>query len=609
MTKPTLFNRPHLARSLLAVVLLTVVLLSGNAAAEPFRKVPDSGVLLKVVAASEGVVATAGPGTAAAAFELELLRPYFVTDERSGHYLIAKSQAARSRRGWVEKARVRPWNTREGLDLDATVFLADDRPWLAAWHDRAGLEAYARTGDKDRHGPSYRARLDRSSLPEKLRPYPLLDQGRVETLTGDEKTIYHVLIPAQLDSGKVTTSLSPAEIEEVLAAVSFCIVFDATASMEEYAREMAATITRLLEQIPKEARRVRAGLVLFRDRFDDQPLLIMEPGPLGDAATVLAKNAGKMAGGGDGAEPVLDAALLAITEYPWKRARSSEKRILVLVANEDAKPETVGLAKSVEPGLDAAQVADRLVRKGVTVFALQAGPADGGNLRSTLSTLAVRTGGEHYPYSGDAASYDRGFASHIKGLIHDTVLRSAAEARRVAAAAVTSGERSVVPLHVLDPRLRARLERAGATVIAGGSTLVVEPAWMFERKDLHLKKILIDKRTVEWLVLVFNLLADSALDVTALRHGVRELVQAFLGERIEAGTELQELVEKRLGLHFRTNLLGMSLEGFGAMPATERRLLQKRIETAGTRLSRFLETATPRFERSASIWMPVSILP
>lgn len=589
--------------------LLAVLVLAATATAETFRTVPGSAVLLKVVAASEGVAVTTRPGTSTTAFELELLRPYFVADERADHYLIADSQTAHSRRGWVGKDHVRPWSTREGLDLDATVFLADDRPWLAAWHDRAALEAYARTGDKDRHGPSYRTRLDRASLPEKLRPYPLLDQGRVETLTGDERTIYHVLIPARLDSGKVTTPLSPAEIEEALATVSFCIVFDATTSMEDYAREMATTINRLLDQIPKEVRRVRAGLVLFRDRFDEEPFLVLEPGPLEEAAAALARHARTMAGGGDSAEPVLDAALLSITEFPWRVDRSTEKRILVLVANEDAKLETVGLAKSIKPGLDAAEVADRLFRKGVTVFALQAGPLDRGNLGSTLSALAVSTGGEYYSYSGDADSYDRGFASHVKGLIRDTVLRSAAEARRVAAAAVASGDSSVLPLHVLDPGLRARLERAGATVTKGGRAIFVEPAWMFEQKDLHQKKILIDKNTVEWLVLFFNLLADSALDAASLGHGVRELVQAFLGERIEPGTELQEVVEKSLGLHFRTLLLGMSLESFAAMPEDDRRLLQDRIATAGARLSRFLETAAPRFERSPAVWMPISILP
>ena len=147
MTTPPTLTRRAAPRGVLLALLLAA---SAVADAGPFRTVAGSTILLKVVAATDGVRATVRPDTTATAFELELLRPYFVVEERDGYYLVAESQAERSRRGWVETARVRTWSTREGLDLDATAFLADERPWLAAWHERTALEAYARTGDRRR---------------------------------------------------------------------------------------------------------------------------------------------------------------------------------------------------------------------------------------------------------------------------------------------------------------------------------------------------------------------------------------------------------------------------------------------------------------------------
>ncbi len=53
MMKPTPLDRPVLAGWLLALLLV-----AGSAGAKTFRKVPGSAVLLKIVAAAEGVAAT-----------------------------------------------------------------------------------------------------------------------------------------------------------------------------------------------------------------------------------------------------------------------------------------------------------------------------------------------------------------------------------------------------------------------------------------------------------------------------------------------------------------------------------------------------------------------
>ncbi len=99
------------------------------------------------------------------------------------------------------------------------------------------------------------------------------------------------------------------------------VVFDATGSMEEFALETANAIIAALENMPKEAREKSSlGFVFYRDAGDEENLVEITPMPLKDAANVLRKATDLMSGGGDVAEPVLDAVYCASHLYDWGQA-------------------------------------------------------------------------------------------------------------------------------------------------------------------------------------------------------------------------------------------------------------------------------------------------
>ena len=176
---------------------------------------------------------------------------------------------------------------------------------------------------------------------------------------------------------------------------------------------------------------------------------------------------------------------------------------------------------------------------------------------------------------------------------------------------VIPGDRgfSVLPLKTLDNELISRLQEAAREFDITEGGLVVREGWMFEQGDLYQERVLMEKGTLEQLITFFSLLADSSISCDDLRNGVRENLKAMLGEEIDDRAEVQELIEKKLGVHFRTTLMSFSLEYLCALSPRERLQLQGRIGEAGGKLSNFLEVATAEFNKTPRVWMKLSYLP
>lgn len=606
------FRLPRL-RAILSLGLLGFVALPlAVMAEETFVKVPGTAVIKKVVAASDNIHASSSKGDGDEAFQLEVLKPYFVLAEDDGWVQVTDQQASGGRLGFVSARQVIEWNSREGLHFQPSVLSFDERPEVKVWKDRATIEQYANTGNIKTYGPSYaEEKLISRALPKELIPYPILDSAMISTVTGSDKRVYHALIPAYVPHATVETNLSDDEIREVLSNVTFCVVFDATGSMEPHAREMAATIETLLRSLGAQAGNVRVGFVFFRDTDDSNPVEIFKPATIDVAVNRLRDMAGKMAGGGDAAEPVLDAAVIAASEFDWAGGdQTGSRRAAIVVLNADAKTTTVGLGGRVGRGQDASEVAHLLSTKFIRVFALQAGSDDGGSLRKVLGKLANDTGGEFYAHGVDSTGLSRSFSSNVKNLMEGTTTGAVTEARAVADTAIP-GDRgfTVLPLKVLDSEIISRLQEAAREFNITEGGLVIREGWMFEQDDLYQEQVLIEKETIEQLITFFSLLSDSSVSCDDLRSGVRENLKAMLGEEIDDRAELQELIEKKLGIHFRTTLMGFSLEYLCGLSPKERLQLQKRIGEAGGKLSSFLEVATADFNKKPQAWMKLSYLP
>ena len=86
-----------------------------------------------------------------------------------------------------------------------------------------------------------------------------------------------------------------------------------------------------------------------------------------DATKAMAEVATEeyMKGGGDDAEPVLDAVYIANHLFPWAESDQG-RRVVIAVLNGDAKPMTTGkIDDRVPPGLEPAKIASDLAADGI----------------------------------------------------------------------------------------------------------------------------------------------------------------------------------------------------------------------------------------------------
>lgn len=579
-----------------------------------FLRAKDSALLLKVVGRSDNIPIVEAPGSENALFTMEPLKPYFVLEDAGNSFQVASSQEDESSQGFVAKAEVESWNTREGLHFVDRTFNQNRRRTVTAWKTRDRIQDFFETGDGKAFGPTFKEQGQTRIGNYGIIPYPLLDTLKLEKADGSTRKIHQVLVPAVVAGTAETPGMDPDQVKAVAGAVTFCVVFDATASMDKYARNFADTIDDMLANIKVDNRLASAGFVLFRDLKDADPFEIVHPMPLKEATGWLKNRAKSMVGGDKPEEPVLDAVSLAQKSFLWNggTAVRGAKRIAIVVANDDAHNETIGLSADITKGESADAVAGNLLRSSIPipVFALQAGNKDGGNLINVLQTLAETTGGEFYPAASNPKEISSDFSRRLENLVSASIDEGNQAFQRIASNVQNrQGGGTVIALNVLDTALRKRLEDAATEFNISEGGLLVETAWVFEDPTLYREKILIEKELLEDLVRFFNVMTDSTLDTSSLKESTANLLEALTGEKVPPGEEVQELLELRLGVHFTTNLLSFELDQLAALGSEERGLLQDNIRDAAGALADFLDMNTSRFNTEPRIWMPVSYLP
>lgn len=196
------------------------------------------------------------------------------------------------------------------------------------------------------------------------------------------------LIPAKV----VGADLRPGATSNVTSAVTFCVVFEATTKMAEYAKVFTDTIDEVLAELNIDTGLAAAGFVLMQD-VAKNPFEITHLMPLDKATDWLRHRALTMSDDGDQEEPILDAMVLAQNRFPWN---DGAERIAIVVASNDAKSMTVASVDELTAGLTATDIARQLFEADISVLALQAGSQHHRILIKILSTLATETGGEFY---------------------------------------------------------------------------------------------------------------------------------------------------------------------------------------------------------------------
>lgn len=577
----------------------------------------EYGFVFKVVAGSDKIKTYTDPSATTEAYEMELLQPYFVVCEEGDFYKVTDlpadtvEEAESGAIGFVRADQVYQWTTREALSFSEIAFM-EERPEIVAWDNEAILNKFMETGDKKTNPPAFQEDLESTLVREGARrPYPVLGSD-VRKLRGvADKRVYNVLLPTAITPEGVIDGIDVDDIEKVeraLKSATFVVVFDATGSMENFALETAKAINKGLSALDKEVYEASSmGFVFYRDEDDPEKLVSVAPMPLADAARALEKAAAHMTGGGDIAEPVLDAVYYAGNLYDWGQAG---KRIVFAVLNGDAKPRTTGkIEQRVPADQDTMSIVRGLYENKIPVITVQASADEGPNLRPVLSGLAEETGGSFIKYG--AGLSDREITEKVELHLVAEAVESYEAGEEVLGEMTITSDAVSIPLRVLDGEMLERLRTAGIDFNINPSEggLLVREGYMLENNDLLSPQIQIDKDTLVNLVNLYSVLATTGVDTEAMLLSISEAIAAIAGEDYDPEDTIEEVIEKKLGIQFRSDLLNFDIAFLEAMTPAERLAMTKRIQEASKSLSQYLEANQAKFDDQIAVWMPVAALP
>ncbi len=584
----------------------------------------ENGLIIKVVAGSNKIIAyDAATDSGKEAYKLELMQPYFVICESGDFYKVTDSatdsveEALAGMVGYVPKHQVFVWTTREALAFSKVAFL-EERPEIVAWSDEATLKKFMDSGNKKLAPPAFKENLESTQKREKeTRPYPVLNSRLRKLRKAVDKRVYEVLLPAAIprEAKLVIDKKNIGDVEKVLTGASIVVVFDATGSMTEFALETAEAIIASVKAIKQREEDVKMGFVFFRDRDDKENLVSVPLMNIEDASNALKEVSSLMKGGGDNAEPILDAIYFATHFYPWegdKGQMSGGRRILISVLQGDAKALTEGaIDERVPVGLDVNEIAGTLSEENIPMIAVQAGKGYGENLEVVMQTLADATSGEFIRWDEGATR------KKISGALVKSMTSAATKA-------VTKGKKAIeavkfdfdaghatIPLEVVDGEMLDRLRRNGVdfNIDRGESGILVRKGFILENNDLLEPKFQINKETIQTLINLYSVLGVTGVDSESFLTSAGEAIAALAGEDYNEKDSISEIVKKKLGIEFRSELLNFDLQYLTSLVPAERLKFSKRIQDAGNTLSHYFEAHLSEFDRTPSVWMPVSALP
>lgn len=579
----------------------------------------EDGFIRKIVAGSDRITAGSAPDGGETVFTLELMKPYYVICETADSYRVTDlaaltvAEAETGLTGFVRKDQTHEWPTAEGLAFSDLAFLGG-RPEIVAWDQRDTLLGFMETGDDSANPPSFRENIDATLRREKgARPYPVLASDTGLILGRTERRFFDVLLPAAIRATDAVVLEDGAldAAERALTSATIVIAFDATGSMEDFARAVAVALADAIDTLPPDTTAaLRIGFVFYRDEGDDVPLSAVAAVPLAEASAELQKAAVTMSGGGDDAEPVLDAVHYVAQVYDWPA--DAGKKIIVAVLNDDAKPATTGTLDRegrVPAGIDAIGVARGLFEEGIPVISVQAGPKAGQQLAQVLGTLARETSGTFVPWDEglDSAAMAQAFSAVLQA-------RTVAEidaGRAVVGSVYDFDGAAAIPLEVIDGEKLERLREAGVAfnIAKGDDGILVQQGYMIETPDLLEPHFQIGKDTLLELVNLMSVLSVTGVDSETLRRTVAQSLAAIAGEGLDPGETIAQTLQRQLGVKFKSGLLEFDLDYLDALTPAERTAFARRLQDAAAALDTFLNANLAAFDAGEAVWMPVSTLP
>lgn len=579
------------------------------------------GFVYKIVAGSDKIVAFEDDSGTTEAFQMGLLQPYFVMCESGDYYKVTDipastiDEAESGTVGYVPKEQVYSWPTREALSFSEIAFL-EERTEIVAWNDESVLDKYMETTNIALYPPAFKENLEATLGRERsTRPYPVLGSEEKLFRRKAPKRVYDVLLPAAIKPTDtiVVEKEDVGAVEDALTSATILVVFDATASMEAFALDAAKSISSAIGSLPRDVQEGSTmGFLFYRDDGDAEKLVEVPPLPLSDAAAALEKAAGFMKGGGDAQEPILDALYYASEIYDWSQAG---RKIIIGVLNDDAKPVTTGKLDDkgrVPANLDAFEIGAGLRSANLPTITVQAGPGAGENLLTVLSTIADQSG------DGAFVGYDAagGAGAKVAEQMVNLMTKKAGEAIDKGGNALGELEYDLrgyatIPLETLDGEMLERLRAAGVNfnIDRGEGGVLVQQGYILENDTLLAPEIQIEKETLINLINLYSVLAITGVDEESMLESISEAIAAIAGENYDPNETIEEIVQKKLGIEFRSDLLNFDINYLPALVPAERLAIAKRIQDAATVLGQYLEANLVEFDSQPAVWMPIDVLP
>jgi hypothetical protein len=583
----------------------------------------ENGLLLKVIGGSSNVEAKKVPGGTEAAFTLELLQPYFVICEAGDTWRITDlrtdsvDDAMQGKVGYVDKSQVHLWTTREALAFTPLI-RSKDRPEIAAWDDRGVFDGFMASADSSANPPAFREKIFSGLRGERsYRPYPVIEI-KTERFGGSvDKDTYRVLAPVNLPNREILIGRQLEwTIEDSLAATTIVFALDVTASLGPFIEKLARSIQSTFDRLPESLQnKVKIGFVFFRDKEDSEKIVITPgPVPMPDAAELLSDIAKYgVTGGGDVAEPILDAVYVAAHLYPWTTADKFGlgKRAIIATLAGDAKTITESaIDERVPTGLDAESIGFDLLGSDLPVISVQLGSDDGGDLVKVLSTLAKTSNGHFIEWK--EGQRPEVTADAIADAIKKIAVSNFRDVNRILSAMRSESDAlPTIPLVIVDGAKLDRPRRDGAkfNIEDGKDGVLVREGFMLDNELLLKRQIEIEKSTLQALVKLFSALAIAGADAESLKKSAGEAIAAIASDDYDPKEPIGTLVSKKLGINFNTLLLDFDLDYLIAMPPSERDILLKQIRQATERLDKFLADHQDDLSSLPAIWMDAELLP
>jgi len=173
------------------------------------------------------------------------------------------------------------------------------------------------------------------------------------------------------------------------------------------------------------------------------------------------------------------------------------------------------------------------------------------------------------------------------------------------------GRGAAIPMAPPDSEKVSRLRSSGANLNVdpeqGG--ILVREGFILDNEDLLEPEIQVDKKTLDGLITLFSALGAAVVDVDHMKESASRALAIIAGERYDPKDSIELTLQKRLGMRFRINLLDFKLDDLAGMNLSERQAITKRFQETAAILGRYLEANLAAFEKSATVWMPVSQLP